>query len=1019
MLGRVIILLAAQHLVIGDLISFDANTYSLYPESHIPGNINGGKLSGSQSLERVSAVRNVMAERGIDAFIVPTSDAHNSQYIAPTDARREWLSGLSGSAGTALVTADHALLWTDGRYFTQFDMQVDPRIWTLMRIGTDVTIESWLASNMRGSRVGIDPTTYTRSSWTTLENAVRNANISIVPIYDNTVDEARRRVSDPPPARPNEPLLALTVNFTAHRPHKFPYSAAQHLVIGDLISFDANTYSLYPESHIPGNINGGKLSGSQSLERVSAVRNVMAERGIDAFIVPTSDAHNSQYIAPTDARREWLSGLSGSAGTALVTADHALLWTDGRYFTQFDMQVDPRIWTLMRIGTDVTIESWLASNMTRGSRVGIDPTTYTRSSWTTLENAVRNANISIVPIYDNTVDEARRRVSDPPPARPNEPLLALTVNFTGRASSEKISSLVAQTRAKGASALVLTALDDIAYVLNIRGSDIPYNPVFFSYLVVQVDSANSNATLFWGDGRLLPPGSTVWLPTGGSQAIYLALEVSKELVRQLPLYCDLLEEEFYMGPSFATIAGAGPNGAVIHYKPSRDAEQTVIGRNDMLLVDSGGQYMDGTTDITRTRHMGTPTDIQKQTFTRVLKGQIMLATAVFPRGTLGRDLETFARRYLWDVGLNYAHGTGHGVGHFLNVHEGPVGIMNMASDPGLEPGIIMSNEDKFIVVTSKRNRRLTAPEIRAEVNKSRSTPVSLTTVKRRLRDANLFGRVAVRKPLLKPQNKKKRMQWALTHRNWSEEDFKRVLWTDESKFEVLGSKRRVFVRRSAKEKMMPDCILPTVKHGGGSIMVWGCFSSRGTGDLVRVEGIMKKEQYKQILECNAVPSGLRLVGDGFIFQQDNDPKHSSKLCRGYLDKKEAEGVLKNMVWPPQSPDLNPIELCGKSWTETCAAKNIIGNFAGRSPTAFYTISLAPHQTSCLDVDIMSDDEIRYLNEYHARVLSTLGPILRGRDLDKDYEWLERECAPIQRSSAVLVKSSPFLLIIITRLWYIP
>ncbi|XP_061381905.1 xaa-Pro aminopeptidase ApepP-like isoform X2 [Danaus plexippus] len=598
--------------------------------------------------------------------------------------------------------------------------------------------------------------------------------------------------------------------------------AAQHLAIGDLISFDANTYSLYPESHIPGNINGGKLSGSQSLERVSAVRNVMAERGIDAFIVPTSDAHNSQYIAPTDARREWLSGLSGSAGTALVTADHALLWTEGRYFTQFDMQVDPRIWTLMRIGTDVTIESWLASNM-RGSRVGIDPTTYTRSSWTTLENAVRNANISIVPIYDNTVDEARRRVSDPPPARPNEPLLALTVNFTGRASSEKISSLVAQTRAKGASALVLTALDDIAYVLNIRGSDIPYNPVFFSYLVVQVNSANSNVTLFWGDGklsgdiwqhlqsegaeldcrpyeeifdylasmvRLLPPGSTVWLPTGGSQAIYLALEVNSAVTtvsttspvvmmkylkndvelggfrsahvkdgvavvrflrwvhEQVDSGADVTEinvvdkldelrseEEYYMGPSFATIAGAGANGAVIHYKPSRDAEQTVIGRNDMLLVDSGGQYMDGTTDITRTRHMGTPTDIQKQTFTRVLKGQIMLATAVFPRGTL--------------------------------------------------------------------------------------------------------------------------------------------------------------------------------------------------------------------------------------------------------------------------------------------AKNIIGNFAGRSPTAFYTISLAPHQTSCLDVDIMSDDEIRYLNEYHARVLSTLGPILRGRDLDKDYEWLERECAPIQRSSAVLVKSSPFLLIIISRLWYIP
>jgi transposase len=224
------------------------------------------------------------------------------------------------------------------------------------------------------------------------------------------------------------------------------------------------------------------------------------------------------------------------------------------------------------------------------------------------------------------------------------------------------------------------------------------------------------------------------------------------------------------------------------------------------------------------------------------------------------------------------------------------------------PRATTSSEDNFIVVTSKRNRRLTAPEICAEVNKTRSEPVSVTTVKRRLRDAKLFGRVAVRKPLLRPQNKRKRMQWALTHRDWSEEDFKKVLWTDESKFEIFGSKRRVFVRRSAEEKMMPDCVVPTVKHGGGSIMVWGCFSSHGTGDLVRVDGIMKKEQYKEILEQNAVPSGLRLIGDGFIFQQDNDPKHSSKLCRGFLEQKETEGVLKNMVWPPQSPDLNPIEL---------------------------------------------------------------------------------------------------------------
>lgn len=240
------------------------------------------------------------------------------------------------------------------------------------------------------------------------------------------------------------------------------------------------------------------------------------------------------------------------------------------------------------------------------------------------------------------------------------------------------------------------------------------------------------------------------------------------------------------------------------------------------------------------------------------------------------------------------------------------------------PRATTSSEDNFIVVTSKRNRRLTAPEIRVEVNKTQVKPLSLTTVKRRLRDAKLYGRVAVRKPLLRPQNKKKRMQWALAHRDWTEEDFKKVLWTDESKFELFGSKRRIYVRRNAQEKMMPDCVVPTVKHGGGSVMVWGCFSSQGTGDLIKIEGIMKKEQYKNILEQNAVPSGLRLIGDGFIFQQDNDPKHSSKLCRGYLDEKEAQGVLKNMVWPPQSPDLNPIELL---WEE------LDRNVRNRGPTS--------------------------------------------------------------------------------------
>lgn len=217
-------------------------------------------------------------------------------------------------------------------------------------------------------------------------------------------------------------------------------------------------------------------------------------------------------------------------------------------------------------------------------------------------------------------------------------------------------------------------------------------------------------------------------------------------------------------------------------------------------------------------------------------------------------------------------------------------------------------EDRNIVITSKRNRRMTAPEIRAQVNQSRPNPVSVTTVKRRLRAAGLHGRVAVRKPLLRKINKQKRLQWALKHRNWTQAQWEKVLWTDESKFEVFGTKRRQYVRRSSSEKMLPECVLPTVKHGGGSIMVWGCFSAKGTGDLIRVEGIMKKVDYLNILQEHAVPSGLKIIGQGFCMQQDNDPKHSSRLCRGFLEQKERRRVLSNMEWPPQSPDLNPIEL---------------------------------------------------------------------------------------------------------------
>lgn len=224
------------------------------------------------------------------------------------------------------------------------------------------------------------------------------------------------------------------------------------------------------------------------------------------------------------------------------------------------------------------------------------------------------------------------------------------------------------------------------------------------------------------------------------------------------------------------------------------------------------------------------------------------------------------------------------------------------------PRITNSRDDLNIIIKSKRNRRLTAPEITAQINESRNKPISLSTVKRRLLDAGLKGCLAVSKSLLKTANKKKRLNWAQQHKDWTIEDWNKVLWSDESKFEIFGTKRRVFVRRYSNERIADGCTVASVKHGGGSVMVWGCFSGSAVGDLIKIEGIFRKEGYKKIIEENVVPSGTRLIGTNFIFQHDNDPKHTSKLCKTFLKHLKRQHVLKVMEWPPQSPDLNPIEL---------------------------------------------------------------------------------------------------------------
>ena len=223
------------------------------------------------------------------------------------------------------------------------------------------------------------------------------------------------------------------------------------------------------------------------------------------------------------------------------------------------------------------------------------------------------------------------------------------------------------------------------------------------------------------------------------------------------------------------------------------------------------------------------------------------------------------------------------------------------------PRVTTSNKDQYIKITSLRNRSATAGHIQSVVNATRDKAISRQTVQRRLTKCGLHGRVAVSKPLLRPQNKLKRWLWARKYRNYTKEYWQNVLFTDESKFEIYGNNRRIYVRCRKNERFINSCLKPTVKHGGGSIQVWGCFSYNGVGDLYRINDKLTKHKYHSILQRHAIPSGMKLCGRSFVLEQDNDPKHTSHLCKNYLKTNEQKGDLVVMDFPPQSPDLNPIE----------------------------------------------------------------------------------------------------------------
>lgn len=497
--------------------------------------------------------------------------------------------------------------------------------------------------------------------------------------------------------------------------------------------------------------------------RLTALRTLMASSGIDAVIIPQTDPHQSEYVAPHWKVRQYFSGFNGSAGTLVVTATQALLWTDSRYFIQAARQLDGTGIMLMKDGLDGTpsIEKWLTDSLQAGATVGIDGMVYSATATDRLIGALEPAGINVVIDFDPA------RVWEDRPALPQCKVFVHDIRHAGEDVRTKIEGVLCRAEQKRARAVFISALDEIAWILNIRSNDVRYNPVATAFLYLSgngsvlfidpaklTDEVKAHLSAYGVDTapygsvldfvRALPADATVLVePSASAVALVNALgdraivgdspvaaaKATKNdvqlsgiraamardgvaLVRSLmeiqrradgegePLtetgVCEILLRNrkampLFFDESFGTIAGYGPHGAIVHYEPTAESDVAVLNGN-LLLIDSGAQYLDGTTDITRTICLGTPTPQQRTDFTLVMKGHIALASAVFPTGTSGTQLDVLARQFLWKHGLSYLHGTGHGVGHFLNVHEGPQRITFGSFMQPLVPGMVTSNE---------------------------------------------------------------------------------------------------------------------------------------------------------------------------------------------------------------------------------------------------------------------------------------------------------------------------------------
>ena len=501
----------------------------------------------------------------------------------------------------------------------------------------------------------------------------------------------------------------------------------------------------------------------QIINRLALLREAMKQQGVSACIIPGTDPHASEYIAEYWKERQWISGFDGSAGTAVVTLNGAGLWTDSRYFLHAAEQLEGTGIELMKQGLPETLEilPWLATQLNAGEKVGVNAQMFSVNAYAAMKSELTINDFELVSI------DLPALVWTDRPALPLKPFFVFDTQYAGKSTAEKLTLVRAEMKKAHAQVFVISALDDIAWLFNIRGRDVDYNPVVIAYALVE----NDNATLFIASEKLTPETNAYLQSQEVAAEPYLAIydklkdisaskavlvdggKLNQGLFESIPSACAIRntmspvfklksvknevemagvrramvkdgvaltrffiwleenlktgnlseisvsdklrefrsEQDNFVGESFGTIAGYAAHGAIVHYSATPESDAKLKAEN-LLLLDSGGQFLDGTTDITRTVALGTPTAQQKTDNTLVLKGHITLAKAIFPVGTRGTQLDILARKAMWDLGLNYGHGTGHGVGHFLCVHEGPQSIRMDENSTVLVPGMMISNE---------------------------------------------------------------------------------------------------------------------------------------------------------------------------------------------------------------------------------------------------------------------------------------------------------------------------------------